>query len=461
MIQSIMLNNYMSHKSSTFELHPGMNAIIGESRAGKSTVIRALDLTRKNAIPMRHISHWARKRNKKGDMVLADRMSIAITTSHGMVERFRDAKENGYMVNGKKLLAVGTDVPAEVSEALNLTDVNFALQHDPHFFLSWAPGAISRYLNDICGMEVIDRATAIAIRLRNATRSEVDEATKQAETHAQAAKGLEWVEQAGGLLDKAKEASHCAGQARISAGRLGELVSAAIKAQETMEMTSWAVVARIAHSKALEAAEYARARWIRYGGLSGLVRGAEEATEALRRTARFSRALDVLGEAKAAMGMADEAFSVVTRIGTKVESAASQLLIMKRTARFGQAGTLLKDAETALKQAESAKSDAKALQSLVFEASKALQAISTGERWAKAAEVLERARKAAKRAEIARGDAAAVKLLVGSLELADGAVVASAKAIGLLKLQRGELLSRMPKICPTCGQTVNNCHLAL
>ena len=461
MIHSITLNNYMSHASSTFELHPGMNAIIGESRAGKSTVIRALDLTRKNAIPVRHISHWARKRNKKGDMVISDRMSISITSDKGTVERFRDAKENGYTVNGKKLVAVGTDVPGEVAEVLNLTDVNFALQHDPHFFLSWTPGAISRYLNDICGMEVIDRATAIAIRLRNSTRAEVDKAATDAETHAKAAESLEWVERAGELLGEAQEASHCAEQARISASKLGAIVGEALAALETLKRTEWPALARIAHSKALEAAEYARARWIKFGALAGLVRGAEEAKEALGRTASYPQARKVWVLAQEAATEANEARSLVVQVGDKVAQAAGQLAALKLTARYSEAETLLKAAQVAIKSAETAKSDAKAMQSLVFEASKALQAISTGERWSKAGELLEKARKAARKAEMARSDALAVGMLADALGRAGKAIEHAEKAVELLKMQRAELVAKMPKVCPTCGQTVNNCHLAI
>ena len=461
MIHSITLNNYMSHKDSTFEFHPGMNAIIGESRAGKSTVIRALDLTRKNAIPMRHISRWARKRNKKGDMVLADRMSISITSDKGTVERFRDAKENGYMVNGKKLVAVGTDVPGEVAEVLNLTDVNFALQHDPHFFLSWTPGAISRYLNDICGMEVIDKATAIAIRLRNATRAEVEKATLEAETHAKAAEALEWVEQAGKLLEEAQEAAHCAEQARISANRQGSLILEAKKARATMESTRWAEVAHMAHSKALEAAEYARARWIKFGALAGLVRSAEEAESELARTARFGNGREVWALAMEAAKDANEAMGLANRIGEKVAMASMQLATLARTARFADAEKLLMEAKIEAKQAESVKNDTKTLQSLVFEASKALQALSLGSRWAQAAELLGKARRAAKKAEMARSDALAVGTLVRDLVAYDNAVIVTAKNLGMLKLQRAELVAKMPRICPTCGQPINNCHLAV
>lgn len=461
MIHSITLNNYMSHKAATFELHPGMNAIIGESRAGKSTVIRALDLTRRNAIPLRHISRWARKRNKKGDMVLTDRMSVAIATSKGTVERFRDAKENGYTVNGKKLVAVGTDVPAEVSEVLNLTDVNFALQHDPHFFLSWTPGAISRYLNDICGMEVIDRATAIAIRLRNATRAEVDKAAMEAETHAKAAEALQWVEKAGELLEAAQEATHCMEQANLSASRLGGIMQEAAKAATTVENTRWAALARVAHSRALEGAEQARAKWIKFGALAGLVQAAEEAKEALARSARFALAREVLGKAKESAAEADEAFSLSTRVGDKVAQAGVQLAILARTALFSEAETLLKDAKTAFQQANGAKSDAKGLQEVIFSALSAQKVLMDVNKWPKSREVLEGAKKASKRAEMAHADAVAVGTLVRDLVAYDNAVIVTAKNLGLLKLQREETLAKMPKICPTCGQAIHNCTLAV
>jgi hypothetical protein len=57
----------------------------------------------------------------------------------------------------KKFEAVKTDVPLEIAEALNLTDINIQTQHDSYFLLNDSPGEVARKLNELTGLDVIDR----------------------------------------------------------------------------------------------------------------------------------------------------------------------------------------------------------------------------------------------------------------------------------------------------------------
>jgi hypothetical protein len=109
---------------------------------------------------------------------------------------------NEYVLGGEEYRAFGVGVPDTIKEFLNLSDVNFQGQHDPAFWLSDTAGQVSRNLNDIVNLGVIDGT------LRAINRQSQD--SKLAAAHAEkllvAAKeeedGLEWVVEADKELER-------------------------------------------------------------------------------------------------------------------------------------------------------------------------------------------------------------------------------------------------------------------
>ena len=70
MIKSIQIKNIQSHKDTSLEFSPGINAIVGSSNNGKSAVLRALYWARYNR-PLGTdtlLSHWAV--DKKGNQMV-------------------------------------------------------------------------------------------------------------------------------------------------------------------------------------------------------------------------------------------------------------------------------------------------------------------------------------------------------------------------------------------------------
>ena len=43
MLTQIKIKNFLSHKNAIIDLHEGVNALIGETGAGKSAIFKALD----------------------------------------------------------------------------------------------------------------------------------------------------------------------------------------------------------------------------------------------------------------------------------------------------------------------------------------------------------------------------------------------------------------------------------
>ena len=138
-----------------------MNVICGESDNGKSAVIRAIRWVVENQ------PQGTDKINSNWNENLKEPLSVKLYTDKGYVERIRDKTRNGYNIckTGEqivKLDAIGKGVPKEVTEFLNVSDVNFQFQMDPPYLLSKTPGQASEYLNEIVHLDSIDKIMSIA-----------------------------------------------------------------------------------------------------------------------------------------------------------------------------------------------------------------------------------------------------------------------------------------------------------
>jgi DNA repair exonuclease SbcCD ATPase subunit len=138
----VKLHNIQGHKNSVFEVHGGLNVIVGSTDSGKSTIIRALK--------------WLVFNRPTGDSLMrngASKMYVELTTDEGDVVRRERGVVNSYSVNGQVLKAFGTGVPAEVTKVLNLSVHNFKFQHDPFFLLSDSGPERARVLNQFLNLD--------------------------------------------------------------------------------------------------------------------------------------------------------------------------------------------------------------------------------------------------------------------------------------------------------------------
>ena len=171
MIKSIRLKNIQAHKDSKLEFDKGINAIVGTSNNGKSTIIRALNWNRYNR-PLgidTLASHWIV--DDKGN--LKDEMSVTIENDFGTVTRKRTKNENQYIVNDKELNVVKSDIPLDVEQTLNLSETNIQNQQDSPFLLSETSGKVAEYFNRIVRLDVIDRVLTKAETTRRKTNQEI------------------------------------------------------------------------------------------------------------------------------------------------------------------------------------------------------------------------------------------------------------------------------------------------
>jgi len=145
MIEKIEIRNFRKHAKLDLEFGPRVTSIVGSSYAGKSCVIRALRLAMLNQPSGMQYIKWGK-----------DKTIIRLFADDSKVTRIRSKSINKYKLNKKPFVAFGSGVSPEIEKFLNISDINFQNQHDAPFWFSETAGQVSRQLNSIINLDVID-----------------------------------------------------------------------------------------------------------------------------------------------------------------------------------------------------------------------------------------------------------------------------------------------------------------
>lgn len=196
MIKSAHIVNRQSHEDTILEFVPGVNIIRGISNAGKTAIFRSLEATIRNI-------YWTPNNIRRGQK--SGRVTIEVETDDE-VTRERIKGENRYIINGKPLKPLRTGIPSEIQRILRMDDVNFAGQHDGPFLLFDSPGKVSGFINEIVGMDEIDRTQS---NLNSGIRTlglNIGQLSADVEMTEQELKGFEGLDELVGLLEGAETA---------------------------------------------------------------------------------------------------------------------------------------------------------------------------------------------------------------------------------------------------------------
>ena len=287
MFERLQIRDFQKHDKLRIVFDERITCVTGPSDAGKSSVLRAIRWLCFN----RPLGDGFIRHGKKS-------CSVKMWIDGRKVERRKSKGENVYLIDGRVLEAVGTDVPEEVQKLVNVTSENFQGQHDPLFWFSLSSGEVAKQLNRIVDLDVIDRSASWLASKARSSKAELSVAEKRLFDASLELSSLEYVEDLvvdyEGLLKAKKRAD----ETSAKAARLR-------RSLETAQQT--AVKGALLRSICLEgmgALELGRTLEAKQGRLRGL-------SEAVRR-ARAARELvdkpvPVLTELEAAYNRVEEA----------------------------------------------------------------------------------------------------------------------------------------------------------
>ena len=147
MLEKIRIENFQANEELEIKLDPHVTTIIGPSDVGKSAIIRALG--------------WVATNHPTGYAFITygkKKATVTLDVDGHVIVRERGKTPNTYTLDGEEFKAFGNGkVPDEIANLLNVSNVNFQGQFDTPFWFCETPGEVSRQLNQIVNLEIIDK----------------------------------------------------------------------------------------------------------------------------------------------------------------------------------------------------------------------------------------------------------------------------------------------------------------
>lgn len=232
MLEKITLINFQKHQNLVIDLDPCVTTLIGPSDIGKSSCIRGLE--------------WICLNQPAGIKdILKDneeRVKVLLYADGHKIIRNAGKGGNYYKLDKRKYKAFGRNVPDDISNLLNVTDKNFQFQHDSHFWFSLPASHVSKELNQIFSLGVIDSTLAdLASQLRQA-RSFVQVSKSRLEKAKKEKEELAWVLEVDKALRPVEQLEVQAKATREKATLLASQLQKAAKYQEGAKTLRAAVV---------------------------------------------------------------------------------------------------------------------------------------------------------------------------------------------------------------------------
>lgn len=165
MYEKLILTNFQPYRKFELELDAAVTTFVGPSDSGKSSCLRAL---RWASLNLPTGARFVRRGGKPSRQCISE----ILVDGHSVIRK-RASKINLYLLDGVELPAFNTSIPDDVSKILNVGDVNFQRQLDLHYWFSDTPGQVSKALNKIVNLEVIDHTLANAASYIRDVRVEI------------------------------------------------------------------------------------------------------------------------------------------------------------------------------------------------------------------------------------------------------------------------------------------------
>lgn len=147
MLTKLTLHNFQAYKKAKVVFDKGVNIIIGKSDSGKSSIIRSIKLLLHN--------------KPSGDNYRKHKTDITKVTGvidDNKITRERGKSINQYRMNEDVFKAIGSTVPEQIHNVLNVGEENIQSQHEFYFLLDKPSGQVAKSLNEVSDLSIMDSA---------------------------------------------------------------------------------------------------------------------------------------------------------------------------------------------------------------------------------------------------------------------------------------------------------------
>jgi len=181
MLEKLTILDFQCHERLTIKFGQ-VTTIIGPSDIGKSAIIRALRLLLCN--------------KPSGKAFIRDGAKftrLKLTIDGHLIGRLRGAGKNVYRLDDQDLQGFNLAVPEPVEKLANVTEVNFQFQHDAPYWLSQPAPQVSRELNQIVDLGLIDTTMARFVASIRNRKADILVRKDYLEEHTTTLENLHWV----------------------------------------------------------------------------------------------------------------------------------------------------------------------------------------------------------------------------------------------------------------------------
>lgn len=233
MFKKLTVHNFQIHEDTELNLDHPIVVLCGKSDSGKSSLLRAVRWLCLNTQPT-GVSFA-----KKGKTEFSAQLEV----DDKVILRKRGKSDNEYYLNKSLYKAFGTKVPDDILKVLNVDLLNFSHQLDGPFWFNLTPGQVSKELNSIIQLDVIDTSLSNASSYVKKTKAEVEVCEERLKTARQKKKDLLWVKDVNKRLIKLEETSNEITETNARASRTTLLLESVNKAEIRLENLSEALIA--------------------------------------------------------------------------------------------------------------------------------------------------------------------------------------------------------------------------
>lgn len=176
MLESLFIQNVLSHNKTKLEFSPGVNIFVGPSGSGKSAIMQSLN--------------WLFTLRPNGDEHRSWNngiMKVKVKFQEGNVLKLIKDKQSMYALQtktGKQVFkGFGQKIPENIQQIINIdSKINIQRQLErgvPIFLISESPGDVAKFFNRVAGLDKIDLVQGIGKLSLKETQKEVESLKEQ------------------------------------------------------------------------------------------------------------------------------------------------------------------------------------------------------------------------------------------------------------------------------------------